>query len=122
MNTFVKFFLLHLYQATKSPMSCQYLRFVHNQQKYYKGANTVIPILLKVNPDQILTLETQQQFQRALQAHDSLFDPHFSGYNGKVGAFNMKINMRPTQPPQRKGRLPQYSKEKLHILQDKCNE
>lgn len=30
--------------------------------------------------------------------------------------------MGPTQPPQRKGRLPQYSKEKLHILQEKCNE
>lgn len=34
----------------------------------------------------------------------------------------MKINIGPTQPPQRKGHLPQYSKDKLHILQDKCNE
>ncbi|XP_065940483.1 uncharacterized protein [Magallana gigas] len=34
----------------------------------------------------------------------------------------MKINMGPTQPPQRRGRLPQYFKDKLHILQDKCNE
>lgn len=30
--------------------------------------------------------------------------------------------MGPTQHPQRKGCFPQYSKEKLQILQDKCNE
>lgn len=95
---------------------------VHNQQKTLQGSKHCHYDAVKVNPDQILSLETQQHFQRALQAHDSLFDPHFSGYNGKVGTFNMKINMGPTQPPQRKGRLPQYSKEKLHILQDKCNE
>lgn len=94
---------------------------VHNQQKTLQGSKHCHYDAVKVNPDQILSLETQQHFQRALQAHDSLFDPHFSGYNGKVGTFNMKINMGPTQPPQRKGRLPQYSKEKLHILQDKCN-
>lgn len=77
---------------------------------------------VKVNQDQTLNLQNQQHFQRALLTHDSLFDPHFSGYNGKVGTFNMKINMGPTQPPQRRGRLPQYFKDKLHILQDKCNE
>lgn len=48
--------------------------------------------------------------------------PQFSGYNGKAWKFDMKINMGPTQPLQRKGRLPQYSKEKLQILQDKCND
>lgn len=30
---------------------------------------------VKVNPDQILTVASQQHFQRALQAHDSLYDP-----------------------------------------------
>ena len=44
------------------------------------------------------------------------------GYNGAVGPFKAEVNMGPVQPPQRKGRLPQYSRNKLVELQQKCDE
>ena len=45
----------------------------------------------------------------------------FKGYNGAVGEFKSHINMGPVLPPQRKGRLPQYSRDKLIELQQKCD-
>ncbi|CAG2208159.1 unnamed protein product [Mytilus edulis] len=48
--------------------------------------------------------------------------PTFKGYNGAVGALEAKVNMGPVQPPQRKGRIPQYQKTQLVTLQEKFNE
>ena len=48
-----------------------------------------------------------------------VFDPNFKGYNGAVGPFMAKVNMGPVEPPQRKGRLPQYARGKLVELQEK---
>ena len=42
-----------------------------------------------------------------------------TGYNGAVGPFEAVVNMGPVQPPQCKGRLPQYSHNKLVELQQK---
>ena len=53
---------------------------------------------------------------------DSVFDPSISGYNGAVGPFEAFVKMGPVQPPQRKGRLPQYSCNKLVQLQAKFDE
>ena len=39
-----------------------------------------------------------------------------------MGPFEAVVNMGPVQPPQRKGRLPQYSKGQLQKLQDKFDE
>ena len=50
------------------------------------------------------------------------FDPRFKGYNGAVGPFKAVVNMGPVQPPQRKGRLPLYSRDKLVDLQTKFDE
>ena len=44
------------------------------------------------------------------------------GYNGHVGPFTATVNMGPVQPPQRKGRCPQYARDKLIELQDKYDE
>ena len=44
------------------------------------------------------------------------------GYNGHVGPFAATVNMGPVQPPQRKGRCPQYARDKLVELQDKFDE
>ena len=44
---------------------------------------------------------------------DSVFDPTIQGYNGAVGPFEAKVNMGPVEPPRRKGRLPQYARNKL---------
>ena len=40
-----------------------------------------------------------------------ILEPNFSrikGYNGAAGSFEAQVNMGPVEPPQRKGRLPQY--------------
>ncbi|CAG2241165.1 unnamed protein product [Mytilus edulis] len=55
-------------------------------------------------------------------SYDHVFSPTFKGYNGAVGALEAKVNMGPVQPPQRKGRIPQYSKTQLVTLQEKFNE
>ena len=53
-----------------------------------------------------------------LANYDSVFNPNFSGYNGKAGNFKAIANIGPVQPPQRKGCLPQYSRNKLVELQE----
>ena len=44
------------------------------------------------------------------------------GYNGHAGPFTATVNMGPVQPPQRKGRCPQYARDKLVELQEKFND
>ena len=41
---------------------------------------------------------------------------------GALGRFEVTINMGPVQPPQRKGRIPQYSRDKLVELQQKFDD
>ena len=43
-------------------------------------------------------------------------------YNGYFGPFEATVNMGPVEPPQRKGRVPQYARDKLMELQSKCDE
>ena len=68
---------------------------------------------VKLDPDNILPDKTRSQFKSLLQKYDSVFDPAFNGYNGMVGSFKANVNMGPVQPSQRKGRVPQYSRDKL---------
>ena len=48
--------------------------------------------------------------------------PNIKGYNGAVGPFQAKVNMRSVEPPQRKDRMPQYSRDKLAELQQMFNQ
>lgn len=61
-------------------------------------------------------------FQSLLTEYDTVFDPQFPGYNGAAGAYKAKVNMGPVEPPQRKGRLPQYARDKLIELQEKFDD
>ena len=61
-------------------------------------------------------------FIQTLKDYDSVFNPIFSGYNGASGPFQAKVNMGPVLPPQRKGRMPQYSKTQLDELQNQFDE
>ncbi|KAK3090592.1 hypothetical protein FSP39_012951 [Pinctada imbricata] len=97
----------------------------HSPQKSARSEPSVTGYhsdLVNVDPDHILSTDQRELFRRSLRDHDSVFDPKYKGYNGAVGNFEASINMGPTQPPQRKGRLPQYSHEKLLILQQKCDD
>ena len=78
--------------------------------------------LVQIDPDHILPSDIRNQFNTVLQKYDSVFDPKFEGYNGTVGPFEAKVNMGPVQPPQRKGRVPQYSRDKLVELQQKFDD
>ena len=72
---------------------------------------------VSVVPDKILPTPMQNSFRNLLETYDDVFDPTITGYNGAVGPFKAVVNMGPVQPPQRKGRLPQYSHNKLVELQ-----
>ena len=74
---------------------------------------------VQIDPDNLLPQKTRVQFQSLLKEYDVVFDPNFKGYNGAVGPFMVKVNMGPVEPPQRKGRLPQYARGKLVELQEK---
>ena len=57
-----------------------------------------------------------------LQTHYVVFNPAVVGYNGIADPVQASVNMGPVKPPQRKGRVPQYSRNKLVELQQKFGE
>lgn len=78
--------------------------------------------LVQVDPDNMLCDNQKAAFRNLLIKFDDVFNPNFIGYNGAVGPLEAKVNMGPVQPPQRKGRVPQYSKNQLDTLQQKFDE
>ena len=75
-----------------------------------------------VDPDNLLSVQSRTKFQQLLREFDGVFDPRISGYNGAAGPIEATVNMGPVQPPQRKGRIPQYSRNQLVELQSKFDE
>lgn len=65
---------------------------------------------VQIDPGNLLLQKPRVQFQSLLKEYDVVFDPNFKGYNGAVGPFMAKVNMGTVQPPQQKGRLPQYTR------------
>ena len=76
---------------------------------------------IALDPDNIMPASTRGEFTEILQRYDSVFDPSYSGYNGSYGKFEAVVKMGPILPPQHKGRVPQYSKDKLDELQATCD-
>ena len=74
---------------------------------------------VKLNPDNILPTEIVAAFRETLIKYDDVFSTTLGMYNGYFGPFEAVVNMGPVQPPQRKGRVPQYSRDKLLELQEK---
>jgi hypothetical protein len=64
-----------------------------------------------LDPDGILDPDIQSQFKDLLFKFSDVFTPDLTGYNGAIGPFEASVNMCPVQPPQLKGRMPQYSKQ-----------
>ena len=64
----------------------------------------------------------RSKFCALLEEYDEVFNLVFQGYNGSAGPFEAVVNMGLVQPPQRKGRLPQYAHDKLCELQHKFDE
>ncbi|CAC5426727.1 unnamed protein product [Mytilus coruscus] len=78
--------------------------------------------LVKIDPDNLLSPEIKAKFRDTLNKYDDVYDPYFKGYNGAAGPFQARVNMGPVQPPQRKDRVPQYSRNQLVELQQTFDE
>ena len=79
--------------------------------------------LISVNPDNMAEAKAHEQsFHDINQRFDHVFASSFPGYNGKAGPLKATVNVSDALPPQRKGRIPQYSRDKLQLLQDHFDE
>ena len=76
---------------------------------------------IRTDPDGILTDTMKSKFKELALKYDNVFGPS-KGYNGAYGPIKAVVNMGPVQPPQRKGRIPQYSRNRLVELQHKFDE
>lgn len=77
---------------------------------------------IKFDADCRLPEETKLKFSALNQKYDEVFNPCISKYNGASGNIEAVVNMGPVLPPQRKGRLPMYNKDKLVELQQKFDD
>ena len=77
---------------------------------------------VRVDPDGILSPSVRDAFTALHRSYSNVFDPAISKYNGFSGSIEGHVNMGPVLPPQRKGRLPTYNREKMVELQAKFDE
>lgn len=86
-----------------------------NTSDHYKNVVT--------DPDNTLSPEMRNKFLEAHEKYSKAFNPDLSQtYNNYSGTYTQTINMGPVQPPQRRGRVPQYSRNRLDELQAKCDD
>ena len=74
-----------------------------------------------LDPDNTFPINVKAKFQDLMFQYD-VFNPKIEGYNGSSGPFQAVVNMGPVQPPQRKGRISQYSRDKLTERQKKFDD
>lgn len=70
----------------------------------------------------LLSNTMKKKFTDLHREYKTVFRSNFGEYNGHAGPIQAIVNMGPTEPPQRKGRVPQYSRDKLVELQNKFDE
>lgn len=85
-----------------------------------KGSNHSSPIV--IDPENTLASDMKQKFKDLHATYDSVFSPDVPKYNGASGPIEATVNMGPTLPPQRKGRLPSYNRDSLIDLQNKFDD
>ena len=59
----------------------------------------------------------QPKFEALHKSHGTVFSNNLPGYNGKFGPISAFVNVGDSLPPQRRGRIPQYSRNLLSELQ-----
>ena len=84
--------------------------------------NTKHSVNVALDPNNVLPQDVRAKFTSLLDEYDHIVDPNIKGYNGAEGPFEARVNMGPVEPPQRKGRLPQYARHQLLELQQKFDE
>ena len=75
-----------------------------------------------IDPDNITPPEYKDRLESICDSYNHVFRSKIGGYNGRDGAVKAVVNMGPVLPPQRKGRVPMYNKDKLNLLQSKFDE
>ena len=78
--------------------------------------------LVSVDPDGILPTETKNEFINLHPREAEVFNPNIGLYNHAFGHYEASVNMGSAKPPQRKGRLPLYSRNQLTTLQEHFDE
>jgi len=73
---------------------------------------------VSVDPSKTLTEGERADFHDLHSTFDEVFGPVTTGYNGSFGSIQAVVNMGPTLPPQRRGRIPLYPAKHLQLLQD----
>ena len=66
---------------------------------------------VQVDPDGLLSSSEKAAFISLLKEFQLVFDSRIPGYNGAAVPIEGVVNMGPVEPPQRKGRFPQYSRD-----------
>ncbi|EDO35149.1 predicted protein [Nematostella vectensis] len=75
----------------------------------FPSTDTLHSANVSLDPDSLLPSDIKAKFKALHHEYDQVFDANIEGYNGHVGPFEARVNMGPVEPPQRKGRLPQYA-------------
>ena len=86
-------------------------------------AHSVQPIIVSVDPaGKILSPSDKAMIVNTNERFSDVFSPTIGCYNGYSGPFTHRINMSESLPPQRRGRIPLYSRSNLELLQMKFDE
>lgn len=93
-----------------------------NQVNNAKQIPNIFSNTVTIDPDNQLQPPIKSKFSSLIGKYDNVFSPVLRGYNGAFGPIKAVVNIGPVQPPQRKGRLPLYGKNRLVELQQKFDE
>ena len=77
---------------------------------------------VSIDPDDCLTPSYRQLFLSTNEEFQSVFTTNDKVYNGKSGPVKSIVNMGPVLPPQRKGKMPLYGRNRLVELQSKFDD
>ena len=78
---------------------------------------------VSIDPDKQLSSQQHQMFKSLHEDFKDVFDSRCLGrYNGASGPLEVVINMGPTLPPQRKGRMPLYNRNQKEEMQKICDD
>ena len=77
-----------------------------------------------MDPSGLMSPYKKTAFTSLLKEFQTVFDLNIVGYNGAASPIEGVVNMGPVEPPlpQRKGHVPQYSRDQLDLLQTKFDE
>ncbi|KAK2166072.1 hypothetical protein NP493_1338g00039 [Ridgeia piscesae] len=85
-------------------------------------SNTSCSTEVPIDPDACFTKTMSDRCQELHIDFNDAFDIKPSLYNGARGKTQAFVDMGPTLPPQRKGRLPQYYRSIVNELKDKFDD